>query len=201
MNSESARIRVPVDLHEHGAPEAVREDSADETVDDESGAGVSSESGRFGGGRLWRENGMVMYQDRGTEEPVAVKLVWTRPLSGRNGPVSVMMAAKKKEVAYLPDLSVLSEASRAIALEELHNNVVMPVIQEVIRVNPRFGNFYWEVDTDMGRRRFLLLSPETNTFRPHDDGIIIRDVSGNCYEIASISALSASSRREMDRVL
>lgn len=208
MNSESARLRVPVDIHEHNDPNSNQATDTDVEPDSEAALGldaktdvVSAESGRYNGGRLWRENGLVMYQDAGLEKPEAVRLVWVRPLSGRGGPVSVMMAAKKKEVAYLSDISVLPEASRAIAMEELKESLVMPVIREIVRVNPRFGNFYWDVETDMGRRKFLLLSPESNTFWPNEDAVILRDVSGNCYEITSIAGLNASSRRELERVL
>lgn len=200
MSSESARLRVSVDIHGHGKPAdgGRGEDVGGMDFGDGEEGG---ELGRNAGGRLWRENGLVMYQDGGMECPESVRLVWARPLSGRGGAVSVVKSSKKREVAYIPDLGVLPEDSRRIAEEELRAGVVMPVIREIIRVHPRFGNFYWEVETDMGRRRFLLLSPESNTFRPSADSVMLRDVSGNCYEISSISELSVSSRREMERVL
>lgn len=142
-----------------------------------------------------------MFQDAGGGEAMAVRLVWARPLSGRGGPVSVMQAGKKREVAYLPSLDELPEDFRRIALEALESGLVLPVIQEIYQVRPRFGNYYWDVETTLGRRRFLLSSPESNSYRPGPDTIIVRDVSGNCFEIASVTALSAASRREMERVL
>lgn len=202
--SESARLRVNVDLHEHvepsdSQPSSIPESDAD--ADAESTSAPTPSPRPPEGARLWREDGKVMYRDAGMEKPEAVRLVWARPLSGRNGPASVLMAEKKKEVAYIPDLSSLAEESRRIALEELEESLVMPEIRTIVRVIPRFGNFYWDVETNLGRRKFLLLSPETNTFRPNADAVILRDVSGNCYEISSISSLDASSLREMDRVL
>lgn len=190
-------MHIPVDLHQHDDPP---EDDPVAIPEEEPDSGDPAAL-RHTGGRLWRENGKVMYQDAEMDKPEAVRVVWARPLSGRNGPASVMMAGKKKEVAYIPDLAALPEESRTIALEELNANLVMPVIKEIHRVNPRFGNYYWDVETDMGRKTFLLLSPESNTYRPSPDSVIIRDVSGNCYEIASVSRLNASSKREMDRVM
>lgn len=197
-SSESARIHTPVDLHQHDLPDDDLP-KAEAIPEEEPSPDASSAPHAFG--RLWREDGRVMYQDPVMEKPEAARVVWARPLSGRGGPASVMMAEKKKELAYIPDLAALPEESRNIALEELDDNVVMPVIHEIHRVNPRFGNFYWDVGTDKGRRTFLLLSPESNTYRPGPDSIILRDVSGNCYEIRSVSGLSAASLREMDRVL
>lgn len=196
MSSGSVRMHVPVDLHQHDDPPA-------------SGAGEAPPDGREEGGgapetragRLWREDGVVMFQDAAGGEPATARLVWARPLSGRGGPVSVMQRGKKRELAYLPSLDVLSGESRRVALEALDDSLVLPVIREIREVRPRFGNYYWDVDTNLGRRRFLLSSPENNTFRPGPDTVVLRDVSGNCYEIASVSALSRASRREMERVL
>lgn len=198
MTAESGRLFIPVDLHQHGG---VPDEPAREAIPDAEPDPAPAPESRHSGARLWRENGVLFYQDDGMKGPEPVRLVWARPLSGQGGPVSVMMAEKKREVAYFPDLSAFPEEFRGIAEEELDAGVVMPVIKEIYRVNPKFGNFYWDVETDKGRRTFLLLSPESNTFRPDSDTVVLRDVSGNCYEIKSISSLSLSSLREMDRVL
>ncbi len=105
------------------------------------------------------------------------------------------------EIAYLADLRELPEESRRIAEEELARSMVMPVITAIHSVRQRFGNYYWDVETDRGARKFLLSSPETNSMRPAPDVVIIRDVSGNCYEIASVAGLDRGSRSAMERVL
>lgn len=197
MSSDSIRLHVPAGLHQHDDP---AENDAVPLPEVESGPGPL-DSGRHENPRLWRENGLVRYQDDGMDEPVAVRLLWARPLSGRNGPVSVVVAGKKKEVAYFPSPDSFPEPSRTVALEELAAGLVMPRVVVIHGVNPRFGNYYWDVGTDMGRRTFLLVSPENNSFRPNADSVILRDVSGNCYEIASVSGLDPASRREMDKVL
>ena len=197
-SSESVRRRAPVpDIHQH-------EDPPDglggaEIADGDCGGDCPC-CGMPGVGRLWREDGRVLYQPPGGE-PESVRVVWARPLSGRGGPVSLMRAGKKREVAYFPDLSRLDADSRAVAEAELAESMILPVISAIYQVKPRFGNYYWDVETNMGRRKFLLSSPENNSFRPRPDVIVVRDVSGNCYEIASISSLDKTSRREMDRVL
>lgn len=196
MSSGSVRLHVPVDLHQHddppeGEPEAIPAPEAE-------GGGSPAE---LHDARLWREGGKVYYQDASMDAPEAVRLVWARPLSDRPGAMSVMRAGKKREVAFLPDLGVLPEESREIALEELHAGTILPRIVSVREVRPRFGNYYWDVETDRGRRTFLLSSPENNALRPRPGALVIRDVSGNCYEIPDVPSLDAASRREMDRVL
>lgn len=151
-------------------------------------------------GRLWREGDMVMFAADGIE-PVPVRILWARPLTGRGGPVSIMKAGKKKEVAYLPSLDALPPESRRVALEELAGGMILARITAIRSVKPRFGNYYWNVETDRGDRRFLLTSPENNSLRPSPDTIVVRDTAGNCYEISPVSGLDGNSLRELDRVL
>lgn len=198
MSAGSKRLHVKVDIHQHEDPAGDAERSA---IPDARGETVVREAPAPETGRLWREDGKVMYQDAGVSEPLAVRVVWARPLSDRNGPVAVMMAGKKKEVAYYPSLDALSGESRRVALEELAAGMILPRITAIHRVRPRFGSYYWDVETDKGRRKFVLNSPENNHIRPRSDVVIIRDVTGNCFEIAPVSALDPASKYEFDRVL
>lgn len=199
MSSGSVRLHAPRDIHQHEDPPEGNGRPAipDGRGDTDCCAGRMPEKGR-----LWREDGKVMYRDADNCQPQAVRIVWARPLSRRgDGPVSIMLAGKKQEVAYYSSLEDLPEESRAVAREELAAGTILPRIAVIHQVKPRFGNYYFDVDTDMGRRKFLLSSPENNSYRPAPDVVVVRDVSGNCYEIAPISGLSPTSRRELDRVL
>ncbi len=208
MGPESSRLHIPPDLHGHeDPPDEAAPGQATQPVTPEDVTAAPAQpippppALAMSTARLWREDGKVLFQKDPTAEPEPARLVWSRPLSGRGGPVSVMLAGKKRELAYFPSVDSLDEESRKVALEELDGSLVLPKISVIYQVKPRFGNYYWDVETNLGRRRFLLSAPENNTIRPTDDVIVIRDVSGNCYEIPSVSALGRSSRREMDRVL
>lgn len=198
MSSSSVRKHAARAIHQHEEPP---EEDGRVAIPDSRCEEGNDAAGDAASARLWREGDRVLYRDASMEKPEAVRVLWARPLSGREGPVSVMLATKKKEVAYLPSLDVLDEASKAVAREELAASMVLPRITEIYRVKPRFGNYYWDVETDKGRRKFLLSSPENNTYRPRPDVIVVKDVSGNCYEIAPVSGLDRNSLREMDRVL
>ena len=151
--------------------------------------------------RLWRENGKLMYRGADGTEPVAVRVRWARPLSDRGGAASLMLAGKKREAAWLPDLACLPEESRRLVLEELALGLILPRIIRIRRVHSRFGNYYWDVLTDQGWRKFLLSSPESSSFRPAPDVVVLKDVYDNCYEINPLSGLDAASRREMERAI
>ncbi len=198
MSSGSVRHHATYDIHQHQEPPDSGDDR--EAIPDsrcENGACKDCRDA----GRLWREDGKVLYQAPDRNKPEAARVLWARPLSGRGGPVSVMMAGKKRELAYFESLDNLDPESRRVAEEELADGLILPRITAVRRVRPRFGNYYWDVETDMGPRRFLLTSPENNSFHPRPDVIVVKDVAGNCYEINPVSGLSPESLREIDRVL
>ncbi|MDR3078259.1 MAG: DUF1854 domain-containing protein [Planctomycetota bacterium] len=170
--------------------------------EDAGAAGGNPDPGPAAGiGRLWRERGKIMYRDAAGGEPAAVWLRWARPLSDPGGPLSVLLAGKKTEAAYIPDLASLDGDSRRVAEEELSQAMILPRVTCIRKVVSRFGNYYWQVETDRGERKFLLSSPESNCFFPRPDAVVIRDVFDNCYEISPLSGLDAASRREMDKVL
>lgn len=199
MSSNSARLHAPVDMHQHEDPP---EPDTSGSVIPDGRPEVARDSGDCPlAGRLWRENGRVLFQGGDDAEPSPARVVWARPLSERGGAASVMLAGKKRELAYLPSLDVLDADSRRVAEEELAAGMVLPRITAIDRVKPRFGNYYFDVETDRGPRRFLLSAPENNSMRPLPDMLVIRDVSGNCYEINPVSGLDKNSLRELDRVL
>jgi hypothetical protein len=197
MSSGSVRLHPVYVIPQHEAPP----DESGRTAIPDGCCEEARAAGGAGAGRLWREGGRVMYQGAEGSDPEAVRVVWARPLSGRGGAVSIMQAGKKKELAYFPSLEALAGESHRIALEELAGSLVLPRITAIVEVKARLGNYYWDVETDMGRRRFLLSAPENNTMRPMPDAVVLKDVSGNCYEINPVSGLDKNSLRELDRVL
>ncbi len=198
MSTESVRSRLPRPTRQYGDPPEGGDRPA---IPDPRGEECEGACQSPAAGRLWREDGRVMYQPAEGGPPEAARVVWARPLSGRGGPVSVLMAGKKRELAFFASPGDMPADARAVAMEELARGMILPRITAIHRVRPRFGNYYWDVETDMGPRKFLLQSPENNSFRPTPDTIVVRDVSENCYEINPVSGLSRSSRRELDRVL
>ncbi len=198
MSSGSVRLHVPVGMHQHDDPP---DDSGRTPIPDARSETLSRPREPAQVGQLYRENGTVFYRSAPDQPAEAARVVWVRPLSNReDGPVSIMLAGKKKELAYLPSLDTLPPESQQIAREELGLGMVLPRVLSISRVKPRFGNYYFDVETDMGPRRFLLSSPENNSFRPKPDVIVVKDVSGNCYEI-NPSSLDPTSLTELDRVL
>jgi hypothetical protein len=132
-------------------------------------------------------------------EPVPVRVVWARPVTAPGGELA-LLDDKKRCLAMLPGLNFLEVESRLLAAEELARRYCVARIERVLSTRVDFGNRYWEVETDRGRRSFLLREPSKNVQRV-GERLVIRDSLGNRYEIASLAGLDAKSRIEADRAL
>lgn len=150
--------------------------------------------------KLERRGDQVVAWD-GDGEPTPVRIVWSRPLTQPNGLISILHAKKKKEVAFFETIDELDADSRAIVLDELSRRYFLPKVLRVLAARATFGNRYWDVETDRGRRQFLMKSPETNAIWVTEDRCILRDTLGNCYEIESMAGLDLQSREKAEMVL
>jgi hypothetical protein len=131
---------------------------------------------------------------------IPVRAVWARPLSGRGGEVS-LLDKNGREVALVADLDSLEERSRAALVQSLQARYLIPRIVRILGLRAHLGVLLWTVDTDIGPRRFTTKDPETHVTRVGTDTLIIRDVTGNSYEIQSLTALDKVSRYRADLVL
>lgn len=151
--------------------------------------------------KLFRNGDEVIFHNLETEEEIPARLAWVRPLTGFGKEVSVLDAKKKRELVMLPHPEHPDPATRKIIAEELQKRYFLPKITQVIKTETQLGNRYWEVNTDCGRRRFILKSASSNVTWVSQDRCIIKDVTGNCYEIVSLAGLDPHSRKEAEKVL
>lgn len=153
------------------------------------------------GFRLERRGDAVFAHSEDLDEPVEVRLVYARPLSARGRQVSVLTARGKKEITWIEDLEELDPASRQLAEAALHDRYRIGVIESVEHSFVNHGHRYLKVRTDRGFRYFNLKEPGKNVTHVTDDHLVIRDSMGNRYEIPSLRALDADSRRRLELVL
>ncbi len=149
--------------------------------------------------KLFRKEGKV-YAKVDDKEAKVVRILWARPISGRDEEVS-LLSEKNEEVAFLENLDLLEEESRQIAREELDKRYLIPKIEEVLQATSYFGNRIVEVRTNMGKRSFAIKDPNRSILRPSADQIIFRCAIGNRYEIPSLSSLDERSRKEIAKVI
>ncbi len=137
----------------------------------------------------------------GPDSPaVAVRPIWLRPLTARGKEVS-LVDASKHEVLLIPDISILSEEQRTLLVEVLEQRYLIPRVLRIVSLKPRYGLYYWVVETDMGRRDFAMKDPAGAISAAGSLAIILRDTMGNRYEMPNPERLDPKSRSLFDNTI
>lgn len=150
--------------------------------------------------KLRKKGDQIFFESGNGDEPKPVKLVRARPVSFREGFISIQDAANK-EIMFLETLDELDPESRKVLEEELAQRYILSRINRVINAQAHFGMRYFHVETDRGERRFALKDASKNAVFITDDYLILRDTLGCRYEIPSMKALDSRSRLEILKIL
>lgn len=149
---------------------------------------------------LFRKEGKLFVRFHGQLEEIQVNPVWTRPLTAR-GRELALVDQSRREVAQVDDPDSLDPDLRHTILSELESRYLIPAIRKILDIRAHMGVLYWSVETNAGSRRFALKDPSDSVLWLSDDRVILRDCTGNRYEIDSIGALDRSSRAKISLVI
>lgn len=99
-----------------------------------------------------------------------------------------------KDIGMLVDPAELDSESRRIAEEALESRYFVPVVQTVYEVKDDFGSIVWDVETDRGRKTYIVRAMRDNLAEISPTRVIITDVDGNRFEIADLTRLDATAQ-------
>ena len=123
------------------------------------------------------------------------------PLSKPNQFIGLRDAADK-DIGTLPTLDGLDPESRKIINEELTRRYFLPIISQVYAVKEEFGITTWDVETDKGRRTFLVQNLRESVWEMvPGERAIITDKDGLRYEFPDLTRLDAKTANVLSRVL
>lgn len=131
---------------------------------------------------------------------LTVKVYRAAPLSQPNGPVA-FLDGRGNEIRTLDNLDSLDEESRRIAKAELTLRYLTARIERILSLSQEAGVGYWLVETDRGRRDFVVQGMQENCIRLGDDHLLLIDVDGSRFEIPSAAALDARSQLLLSEVM
>jgi hypothetical protein len=150
--------------------------------------------------RLHRDAfGRLVLTDAAGREHVGVLVARAFPFSAPREGMALLDSAGR-EVLWVPHLDDLPEEQRRAVEDELGRREFVPVIRRVYKVAPRVEPSEWDVDTDRGRTRFVLNSPD-DVRRLDDRRAIVSDAHGVRYLVPDLGTLDAASRRWLERYL
>jgi hypothetical protein len=106
-----------------------------------------------------------------------------------------------KDIGMFVTLDGMDAASRAVVDEELERRYFVPRVQRVVNVKEEFGNVTWEVETDKGRRTFLVQNLRESVQELTPTRVLVTDKDGVRYEFPDVRQLDLKSAAVLQRVM
>jgi len=121
------------------------------------------------------------------------------PIDGRLEHIA-LVGREGHELAWIPRVDALDDASRALIAEELARREFMPVVTRIISVSTLATPSRWAIETDRGPTELVLRS-EQDIRRVSGNTLLIADGHGLYFLIRDLTRLDRGSRRLLDRFL
>jgi hypothetical protein len=99
------------------------------------------------------------------------------------------------------DASKLEPRTRKIVEAELQKRYFVPIITRIHSIKEEYGVGHWIVDTDRGRREFVVRGMSDSVWEVGGRRLIIIDADNNRYDIPDYAELDYRSYRLIEDVL
>ena len=129
-----------------------------------------------------------------------IKVVRAAPLTHPDRYIS-LLDEKDEEVCMIDDLARLNDEIRSLVAEELDRRYLTSLIESVHSVRHEFGTSYWDVETNRGRREFVVQNVSENAQWLGDFRLLMVDVDDNRFEISNLNDLDKKSLSRVEMVL
>jgi hypothetical protein len=93
------------------------------------------------------------------------------------------------------------EATRRVPDEELTRRYLAAVVQRMHSVRTEAGVSYFDVQTNRGRREFIVQNAHESARWLGDQRLLLLDVDGNRFEVPDLGALDRRNARLLTQVL
>ncbi len=103
-----------------------------------------------------------------------------------------------EEIGIIRRLSDFDAETQQILQSELERKYFVPKIKRIVTLKERRGFSYWKVECDIGEMEISLQDTYRSITRIGEDRAFVNDISGNRFEIESLSALDRKSRKKLE---
>jgi hypothetical protein len=128
-----------------------------------------------------------------------VRVLRAAPLSDPDRYISIV-DTNNDEIAMIKDLADLDAETRRVVRQELEDRYMTLTIRRVNSARTESGEWYLEVETNLGPR-IVGLRDVPETVRRIGSRLLICDLDGNRYEVPDISRLERRSANVLERML
>jgi Domain of unknown function (DUF1854) len=151
--------------------------------------------------RLFRgPRGVLRCTVAGDKSVLRAKVVRVFPLAKDSRWVNVL-DWKNKEVCLIEDPAALDPESRRLVEEELRAHYRVATITRIYSVQNEYRTLYWDVETDLGRRDFVLKFASDTILWLGPTELLLVDIDTNRFLIEDYTRLDAHSRKQLEVLL
>lgn len=105
---------------------------------------------------------------------------------------------EKREVGIIRHISELDEESERLLRDELNVRYYVPAISKVHSIQRHPRAMHMDVETDLGRRKFMMRYGLSAVRILEDGRVIFTDFDGNCYMIPDPKKLDKASYKKIE---
>lgn len=143
--------------------------------------------------RLFRDStGQLRMTIEGDRSYLDVKVVSAFPRTDPDHHIG-LLDGRDRNIGMLNDLESLDEESRKLARQALQRQYFMPEIIRIHELREEFGVVYFVVETDYGRRDFVVKGLRDSLEDLGDGQLLIADADGTRYHIVDWRTLDPRS--------
>jgi hypothetical protein len=129
-----------------------------------------------------------------------VKVVRAFPLSLPDRYLG-FLNSKDRVIGLVRDPEEMDQDSRRLARERLQRRYFTPDIERIEDMKEEFGAVYFRVETDHGKRRFVVKGIRDSLVDLGDGELLMIDVDGNRYRVRDWKDLDRRSQGFLERVV
>jgi hypothetical protein len=129
-----------------------------------------------------------------------VRPVRAFPLTELSEFVGLLDAISGREIGMLRSVRDLDGPTRQLVQSELRKRYFIPKITRIVQAKKEFGTIYWDVETDRGRRTFLMRHIRDSIHEIEPGRYLVIDIDGNRFEIPQLADLNSRSQAIWDRL-
>jgi hypothetical protein len=128
------------------------------------------------------------------------------PLSAKNTYILVRVPETEEdrgyEIGIVADVQELDSPSQEAVLRELALFYFVPTIGRILNIREEFGFLYWSVETDRGKKEFVMRDSPIGSVRKVSEGrYLIIDINQTRYDVPDLDALDSHSQDLLRRFL
>ena len=129
-----------------------------------------------------------------------VRPVRAFPLTELNEYIGLLDAIGGREIGMLRNLRDLDGPTRQLIQAELRKRYFIPKISRIVDAKREFGTIYWDVETDRGRRNFIMRGIRDSIHEIEPGRYLVIDIDGNRFEIPQLANLDSRSQATWERL-